>query len=220
MILGILGGIGSGKSAVARLFAEAGCPVIDADPVAHEVLQRPEVRAEIRRRFGSEVAGERGEIDRPALAAKVFGDASAVEALNQIVHPGVREAIARRIAEHRRVNGRQIPADRPEAVLVLDVSLLASSPLKTECDRLVFVEAAEEVRLERCRRRGWTPEEMARREGHQIPLAEKRALANWIIDNNGSLENAREQVNEILGRLLARNQSPREVPGSGQVDSS
>lgn len=220
MILGILGGVGSGKSTVARLFAEAGCAVIDADQAAHQVLQRPEVQAEIRRRFGKEAVNERGEVDRPALAARVFGDAAAVAALNQIVHPGVREAIARRLGDHRRLHGRQIPAERPETVLVLDVSLLASSPLQAECDRLVFVEAAEEVRRERCQGRGWAPEELARREGHQIPLAEKRAMAHWIIDNNGSLESTRGQVNGILGRLLARNRGLEEVPRSGKVDSS
>ena len=88
------------------------------------------------------------------------------------------------------------------AILVLDVSLLASSPLREQCDEIVFVDADRATRLERCRERGWSPEEMDRRDTHQASLDDKRALASRVITNSGPLDETRRQVVELLGQLV------------------
>src|SRR5437867_4754241 len=180
MVIGLLGGIGSGKSAVAALFAEAGAEVVDADRLARDVLETPAKAAEVAARFGPAVSGLDGRIDRRALADLVFADPRALDQLNAIVHPPVRERILERVRRHRAARAGAPPGGGkpPEPVLVLDVPLLAESPLRKECDLVVFIEASEEMRRARLEARGWAPGEMERREAHQAPLAEKRALAD------------------------------------------
>jgi len=202
MILGIVGGIGSGKSAVSRLFAEAGCPVIDADDTAHEVLRRPEVRREIETEFGSEVLSSDGSVDRSALADAVFDDSERLGRLNEIVHPAVGAAIRECVKEHRSLFPESDVPDGPAAVLVLDVSLLASSPLQSECDAIAFVDVDRETQLGRCRQRGWSDEELDRRERHQASLETKRAMSRWIVDNSGSMDSTGAQVHRILHEIL------------------
>ena len=214
MILGILGGIGSGKSTVTRLFAEAGCAVIDADQIAHELLKIPAIKSRIRDRFGDEVIDLAGEVDRQALARRVFDRPAELADLNALVHPPVRDQILEKINAHRRQASN--PSRSPREVLVLDVSLLASSPLSRECDHLLFVDASEALRQSRCESRGWSPDEISRRENHQAPLAEKRRMARWIIDNNGLLDETRRQVQDVLQKLIAASRAPQEI----EVDSS
>ena len=139
-----------------------------------------------------------GSADRKALADRVFTDPKALEALNAIVHPEVRERIRERILLHRR--GRDGGAG-PGSVLVLDVPLLAGSPLQAECDGWVYVEAPAALRLARIRARGWAQGEMERREAFQAPLERKKELARWIVDNSGTLEDSRRQVRRILGEI-------------------
>jgi dephospho-CoA kinase len=197
MVIGLLGGIGSGKSAVAALFAEAGAEVVDADRLAREVLETPARAAEVAARFGPSVSAPDGRIDRQALADRVFADPALLEALNAIIHPPVRERILERVRAHRGGRaGRR--AGAPEPVLVLDVPLLAESPLRKECDLLVFVALGEEQRRARLERRGWAPGEVERREARQTPLAEKRAMADFEIDNSGPLEATRLEVARVL----------------------
>lgn len=197
MIFGIVGGIGSGKSAVARLFAEAGCETIDADTIAHAVLETTPVRDRIRERFGEAVLDPDGGVDRRALAAHVFRpsgsrrDDSALKDLEAITHPPVREKILEEVAAHQ-------SSGSPAGILVLDVSLLASSPLRHRCDAIVLVDVDRETRLQRCRQRGWDRDELDRREARQATLDEKRSLARWTIDNSGTIEETRSQVRHIL----------------------
>jgi len=198
VVLGILGGIGSGKSAIAGLFTEAGAELVDADRLAREVLGKPEARARVAAAFGPDVLGPDGQVDRKALADRVFTDPKALEALNAIVHPEVRERIRERILLHRR--GRDGGAG-PGSVLVLDVPLLAGSPLQAECDGWVYVEAPAALRQARIRARGWAQGEMERREVFQAPLERKKELAQWIVDNSGTLEDSRAQVRRILGEI-------------------
>jgi dephospho-CoA kinase len=210
MILGIVGGIGSGKSTVARLLVELGAQAVDADAIARQVVEQPEIRRQLRERFGDGVFSPGGEIDRAALAARVFADPRELSALNALVHPAVQSRILETLAVHRRQGpggaaGSSAPSSEAEvwrrlaqSVLVLDVSLLATSPLLSECDAVLFVAARDEVRRERCRRRGWAEGELERRERHQPALAAKAALARWTIDNSGSLDETRRQLIEVL----------------------
>jgi dephospho-CoA kinase len=198
IIAGILGSVGAGKSTVCRLFAEKGARVLDADAMAHAVLAEPEVREEIRAAFGRGVLFEDGSVDRKALADLVFADPAALGKLEKLVHPKVRLRIEEEV---RRFRARE---ERGFELLVLDVPLLATSPLKEHCDELVFVEATPERRRERVRERGWTPEELERRERAQPSAAEKRRLATHIVENDGSIESTRHQVHRLYEHFHCR----------------
>ncbi len=187
-VVGLIGGIGSGKSTVASLFGELGATVWNADTVVHELLDRPHVRRNLVRMWGEGIA-PRGRIDRAALAGIAFRDAASVRRLNAVVHPHVRRALRRAIASCRR------------SVLVLDAPLLLEAGGATRCDRIVFVEAPKEIRLRRLKTRGWGPAELRRRERFQWPLAQKRKWADFIVQNGGSRAAAARQVRSLLRDL-------------------
>jgi dephospho-CoA kinase len=212
MVVGLLGGIGSGKSTVASLLAESGAEVVDADRLAHEVLRTPEGRSRVVSRFGREVLGPDGELDRKRLAAVVFADRRSLEDLNAIIHPAVLEEILARVRSHRA--GARRGAGSASGLLVLDVPLLSESPLRNDCDALVFVDAEREVRQERLRVRGWDSGELERRESFQAPLEEKSRMAGFRIDNSGSLEETRAAVGRLVASLLSRG------PGDGEMKAA
>ncbi len=195
----MLGGIASGKSEVARLLAGPDGRVLDADRLAHAALEEPEVRAWLRQRFGpAVVAGER--VDRAALAAAVFSDGTARRELEEQVHPRVRAAL-RAGVEAARAAG--VPR------VVLDVPLLLENEgehgLPALCDALVFVDADAKVRDARAvARRGWASGELERREALQLPLATKRDRADFVIRNEGDLDELRAAVGRVLEALAAR----------------
>jgi dephospho-CoA kinase len=193
LVLGLLGGIASGKSTVAAWFAEAGWHVVDADRIAREVTDRPEILAQIRRRFGSAVLAPDGSLDRGRLAGVVFADAEARRDLEALLHPAVLAEIERRLAEHGR---RGEPA-------VLDVPLLLETGLDRLCTALVFVEVPEGVRRDRAMARGWTEEQWRQREAAQISLGVKRARSRYIVTNDRPTEETRLQVRNILSQLDA-----------------
>lgn len=195
-VLGLLGGIASGKSEVARLLAGTDGVVLDADRIAHAVLESPPLRAWLAERFGPAlVAG--AQVDRAALAAKVFAEPAARAELEARVHPLVRAALREGIEQAR---ARGVP------LVVLDVPLLleneATHHLTEACDALVFVEADAKVREERARaRRGWATDELARREALQLPLAAKRARADFVLANDGDLSELRAAVERVRATL-------------------
>lgn len=198
-MIGVLGGIASGKSEVARELAGNGGEIIDADRIAHDVLDTPELQEWIAGRFGPHCVRE-GRVDRAELAARVFAEPAARRDLEARVHPAVREHIAARLAAARR---NRVPR------IVLDVPLLlendAQHGLTTHCDALVFVEADAKVREARAvLRRGWKPGELDRRESAQLPLALKRARADFVIDNDGDLANLRAHVARVLTAIEHR----------------
>lgn len=195
MILGVLGGIGSGKSTVTRLLVEQGAEAIDADRVAHQVLREPAARDAIREAFGSGVFGADGEVDRQAVARLVFSDRRKLETLESILHPEVRRRITDRVEAFRARQGSE------RRVLVLDVPLLAESPLRELCDEIVFVDAPDDERRRRVEARGWSADELERREAHQPSIEKKRRLADVTIENSGSLEDLRLQVESLYRRL-------------------
>ena len=210
-ILGLSGGIGSGKSTVSRRLAALGATVIDADAIVHE-LQVPgsTMLAEIAAAFGPGVIDAEGRLDRAALGAIIFRDAAARARLGAIVHPPVAAEIARRVA---RARSEQVP------VLVLDIPLLfegrqagTGTAATLQFDATVVVFAPEEAQIERqIARDGWSRDEALRRIRAQLPLQEKKALADFVIDNSGTPEDTEHQVDalwETLNRRRARAEAP------------
>lgn len=162
LVVGLVGRIGSGKSTVARRFAALGADVLDADAIAHQVLDEPAVRAEVVGLLGDGVVGGDGRIDRAAVAARVFGDAEpqaeALRGLEAIVHPRVRARIDAELGRLRAAAG----AGR--RVVVLDVPLLVQAGWVDACDRVVLVECAAAERRRRLEARGWTAGQIAARD--------------------------------------------------------
>lgn len=195
-IIGVLGGIGSGKSTVARRMAASfGGMRIDADADAKAALEEPAVRDQLVRWWGSSVLDERGRIDRAAVASIVFDDAAARRRLESVVHP--------RVAAKREAKLAEAASDASVRFVVLDVPLLAEVGLTERCDALVFVEAGWSARAARVRRaRGWDEAELARREKNQMPLDRKRDLAHYVVSNDASEAECLAQVREVVSRIL------------------
>ena len=196
-VIGLTGGIGSGKSSVARMFEKLGATVIDADRLVHEV-QAPgsPVLARIAEAFGPEVIGPDGGLDREALAAIVFRDPEARRKLNAIVHPAVGAAMLARVKEAREAGARLVVLDIP---LLLETGGARAFGL----DAVVVVYAREEQQVARqLERNGYGREEAERRVRAQMSLEEKRRLADHVIDNSGSREATERQVRELHRRLL------------------
>ncbi len=180
VIIGLIGGVASGKSFVGSLLEAEGALRIDADRLGHEVLQTAEVRKQLTDQWGQSLLYESGEIDRAKLAKLVFGESSEVVArrrqLESIVHPRIRALAQARIAA-----ARSLP--EPPLAIVIDAPLLLEAGWEKMCDLILFIETPLEERLSRAASRGWTAEQFHQREASQMPLDEKRKHATHIIDN-------------------------------------
>lgn len=200
-VFGLTGGIGSGKSTVAALLRDRGVPVVDADELAREaVAPGSPGLAEVVESFGPEVLDASGALDRKRLAAMVFGDEAARKRLNAITHPIVRQLSQRRFAELDR-QGHELAA--------YDVPLLFEVGLDQVLKPVVVVYASEAAQLERVMRRDGSSAEQARaRIRAQLPLADKRARADHVIDNDGSPSELAAQVDSVLARLRGGSASP------------
>ena len=200
--LGITGGYATGKSTVAGILRSLGVEVIEADELAHAAIRRGEPAwREVLGVFGPCVLRPDGEIDRKGLAARVFADAAERRALEAIVHPAVRESVRRRLAEIGRVE--------PSAMVVLEVPLLFETGMDRGCDARVVVFVPEALQIERLMARdGIDREEALRRIRAQMPLSEKCARADWVIDNAGPLAATQAQVRDIYRRLAAAQVAP------------
>lgn len=199
-VYGVLGGIASGKSAVARALAGPEGVVLDADRMAHEVLASEEGRARVLARWGAGVLGPEGRPDRARIGERVFGRPAELAWLEGWIHPAVR---VRMHAELEAARAAGVPR------VALDVPLLlendAGHGLVARCDVLVFVDAPEALREERVRRaRGWAAGELCRREALQLPLETKRARAHHVIQNQGDLA----ELSAAVARLLASRRTP------------
>jgi len=193
-VIGVVGGIGSGKSTAAREFSALGSALIDADRIGHELLRRPDVRDEVRRRWGDRVFGPDGEVSRPALAEVVFDKPDELSALNAIVHPKLRREMETRIAAAQ--------ADPAVAGVVLDAAVLFEAGWDDLCTDLVFVSSPGQARLERVsRERGWDERQWSARENSQISLDTKASRCEYTIDNRFSASFLREQVRVIFHRI-------------------
>ncbi|HJQ98343.1 MAG TPA: dephospho-CoA kinase [Candidatus Polarisedimenticolaceae bacterium] len=195
---GLTGGLASGKSTVAAMFRRLGALHLDADVIAHELLAPGgRAEAEVVARFGPGILGTDGAIDRGALGAIVFADPAALADLNAIVHPKVREEIARRLA-------REASSASPAEVALVDAPLLVEAGMHGELDAVVVVTCPPEVQVARAVARGMREEEARRRIAAQAPLAAKLAVADVVIDNGGTLDETEAQVREAWDRLRER----------------
>lgn len=199
-IIGLTGGIGSGKSTVAEMLAERGAEVIDADRIAREVLEPgTDGLAEVVSRFGEEVLLDDGRLDREALASIVFSDERARADLNAIVHPRVGREIARRLDSIRERGGRE----GRERVVVLDVPLLVESASGREHDAVVVVTAPAQDRIRRLHeQRGMDPSDVRARIASQASDEQRLEHATHVIDNSGDREQLEAQVADVWHDLV------------------
>ena len=229
-VVGLIGGVGSGKSSVAqRCQAMRPVAIIDADQLGHQVLHLPTVKERIRQRFGPTIfqsvpqpsgseqlqptapfpdgRGTDQEISRSALGRLVFGlDSAAQQArhdLEAIVHPEIRSLLEREIRELRRQANVE--------AIVLDAAVLLEAGWNDLCDVVVFIDTPEADRIARVRAgRGWSAAELAKREANQWPLLRKRAAADAVIDNSNSVDDAAERLIEIMTKF--QNPMSKEIP--------
>ena len=198
-VIGLTGGIASGKSSVAAMFAELGAALIDADAIAREVLRSPEIAEKLRKTWGHEVFHD-GHPDRARIAQIAFRDPAKLKELTGWVHPPTLREMRTQL--DRALEDRGVP------LIILDAPLLIEADLAPWCDALLFVDAADPLRLARARAdRGWSDDEVLRREAAQAPLSEKRASASVVLDNNGSAEDTRAAVARLFRQWVSDSSS-------------
>lgn len=209
-IIGLVGGIGSGKSFVARLFAEMGCMVIDSDQQVREAYRDPGVIDTIRDWWGDDAVTPAGGVNKSAIAARIFSDPAERTRLEGLLHPIVHEA--------RRRQMEAGGSDAQVLAYVWDTPLLLEAELAGQCEAVVYIDAPFDQRLARVRARSdWDREELLRREKSQMPLDTKRELSDYMISNaadagSGALapSDLREQVRRVLSQILAESTHPPE----------
>jgi len=195
LIVGLTGGVASGKTAVSRVLKEEGAYIIDADQIARELVQphKPAWK-ELIRAFGQEILQEDGSIHRKKLAEKVFADPKQRRLLNQILHPRIKEEMDRRT--------KTIGEKDPEAIVVIDAPLIVELGEHREMDKLIVVTTTQTQQIERLKdRNGTSPDEALRIVSSQMPVKEKLKFADYVIQNKGSLEETRKRAKEIFKDL-------------------
>jgi dephospho-CoA kinase len=197
LLVGLTGGIATGKSTVSVMFRALGCIIIDADLLAREVVEPGEpALADIARDFGPGVLQADGRLDRQALGAVVFGDAGKRQRLEAITHPRIRERLARRL--------EALVAERFTGIVIFDAAVIVESGNWKSMDRLVVVVADEATQIARLQARdGIGREEALRRIRSQMPLGEKVRLAHYVIDNSGDRPATEAQVRQVHAALVA-----------------
>ena len=197
-IIGITGGISSGKSTIARMLASLGAEVIDADEMCHKLLTIKGIKAKIIERFGNSVRDINDKIDRSRLAEIVFQDKTNLDGLCSILHPIVIEQIRSRIDEIEKRGRRK--------AIVIDAALLEESDLSLLCDFIIFVNTGKDHRVNRSKiSRHWQDGELERREQYQMSLEDKRKKSDYVIDNNFTEENTYRQIKEFWQLYLGKN---------------
>jgi len=190
----LTGGIASGKSTVATMLRERGCPVLDADALGHELIKPGQgAYDEVVREFGREILGPDGAVDRSRLGAIVFADRRKRARLEQILHPRILEAAAKWFADLERA-GR-------DDLAVLEATLIYEASYQPSFDRVMVCWCRREQQFERLKERGLAVQEAERRIAAQMPIDEKRRLADEVIDCSGTIEQTARQVEEVVARL-------------------
>lgn len=196
-IIGIAGGIGSGKTFVAQLFGELGCLVISSDEQVREAYRDSRVVAILRQWWGDDVLSISGEINKRVVAGKVFGQPGERRRLERLLHPMVNEARERVMIK---------AMDDPQVLaFIWDTPLLFETGLNEKCDAVVFVDAPQSLRLARVQAsRRWDAGELARRENSQMALDIKRNLSQYAVENAAEADVVRRQVSAVLSQILER----------------
>lgn len=198
LTLGLVGGIASGKSVVANCFRDLGAIVLDADAAGHAVLREPDVIAALKSRWGDRILDAAGQVSRREVAKIVFARDAAAERefLERLTHPRIQMRLQQELAKAQ-------AADPPPRVVVIDAALLFEAGWDRLCDKVLFVDAPRDVRLERAVRRGWSADQLAAREAAQMPVEEKRRRSDLLIRNVRTLEDIRNVVrltwNDLVG---------------------
>lgn len=209
IVAGLTGGIATGKSTVAKIFARAGAEVVDADAIARRLVAkgRPGWKKVVTH-FGGTILRADGEIDRPRLAAMVFSNTTRKLTLNRLIHPYVRRQIAGILA--------QLRANRPDTVVILDIPLLFEAGMNRKLEEIIVVYAPESEQYRRLIRRDHLgPKAAWARIRSQMPIQEKCRRATVVIDNSGSRENTRRQTLKLYRTLRAKiRTSPADRPAT------
>ncbi len=216
-VIGILGGIGSGKSSVIRKITDRNLTIIDADVIGHDVLKSPNIIAQLTTAFGNDILVDKPTetsnisetpapkaIDRQKLSKLVFGDHSQqkhnLETLNGIVHPEIRRRL------HQEIDSAKKSSD----AVILDASLLLEGNWDAHCDHLIFIDTDIQIRQARVQKnRGWDASELPKREKTQVKIATKRQQADFTVDNSGNLEKSAHQMKQILKRIIGQSLSEK-----------
>lgn len=194
LTLGLIGGIGSGKSLVGSILAELGGHVIEGDKLGHEALQQPAIREQVVERWGRDILDDRGEVNRRKLGAIVFADPNERRTLEKLVFPHIERRIEEEIkkADH----------DPKIKFAVLDAAIMLEAGWSRSCTVVIYVDAPPEQRYERlAKQRGWTAKEVEARENAQLSLEEKKARADAVVDNSGDPAQTRLHVEQLLKRF-------------------
>lgn len=190
-VIGLVGGIGAGKSLAAALLAERGGAVIDADRLGHEALEVPAVKEWLIARWGRRILKPDGTANRRAIAGIVFKDPAELRALESVVYPVIGRRAAEEIAKAQ--------ADTAARFVVLDAAVMLEAGWGGACDRLIYVDAPRDVRLARlAARSGWTGADVAAREAAQMPADVKKARAGVVVLNDGPPARLREWIDRLL----------------------
>ncbi|MCE5327405.1 MAG: dephospho-CoA kinase [Planctomycetaceae bacterium] len=193
-VIGILGGVGAGKSTVAATLNRLGCPVVDADVLGHQMLDEPEVRGEVTAALGAGALDAQGRIDRRKVAEIVFNNPQALAALNAVMHPRMRRRLEDLIAA--------AGADEGAPAVVLDAAIMVETGWNSLCTAMIFVEADPETRSRRAASaRGWDQAMWKRREDSQISLDIKRSMCQYSVYNCSSETDLEQQVREVFTRI-------------------
>lgn len=196
-VVGVIGGIGSGKSLVAGELARRGAYLISGDQLGHEALRRPDVKPQVVGRWGPGVVKEDGEIDRRQLGRIVFSDAKELRALEALVFPWIERRIREEIA--------RAEADPAVPLIVLDAAVMVEAGWDKACDRIVYVHTPRRLRAARlAEKRGWSEQELEARERAQLPLTEKLDRADHVVNNSGTPEDVARQAAALWEEWTAR----------------
>ncbi|MCR4290573.1 MAG: dephospho-CoA kinase [Candidatus Scalindua sp.] len=196
-VIGITGGIASGKSTIAEMLESSGADLIDADKICHELINTKDIALEITKRWGIHLQDNHGKIKRDALAEIVFSDRKEISALNRIIHPKAIKQIKSRIAE--------LHAKASTKAIVLDAALLVESNLIDICDIVLFVDTEKnrcKARVQNSRK--WPLDEIAKREQFQGLIPQKREISDVIINNNHSKEDTLNQVKDFWCQFITK----------------
>lgn len=195
LIVGLTGGVASGKTAISQVLKAEGAYIIDADQIARELVQpQKPAWSELIGAFGKEILQEDGSIHRKKLADKVFVDPKKRKLLNQILHPRIKEEMDRRTKE--------IGQKDPQAIVVIDAPLIIELGNQRDMDKLIVVASTQTQQIKRLKERdGVSPEAALRIISSQMPVEEKVKLADYVIRNEGSIEEAKKRAKEVFKEL-------------------